>query len=216
MLSFEAMANNNIPESLFGDTLGKIIKDLDEKSLNVKKITGCNKGFPITRCYFQPIDQATSKLSNQTFPYIEYNSDNSKYYSTSFYVEVLSVFPEELIINSIDIKTKESLYKIAQHCIVCEIGWLVSEDSFKFADKNNNPYSYVTDLCKVFEEALGMESKVLDDGKLLYACRFRFGDKRFDLAGFDDNVLVILKYKDEILDKKPKEAEEIFNNIKSK
>ena len=52
VLPFEAIANNNIPESLFGVTLGKRIKDVDEKSLNAKKITECDSGFPITRCYF--------------------------------------------------------------------------------------------------------------------------------------------------------------------
>ncbi len=110
------------------------------------------------------------------------------------------------------------MYKIAQKLegIVCEIGWVVFEGSFKFADKNNNPYSYVVDLCKVFEEALDMELKVLDDGKLRYACLFHFSDKQFELAGFDGNVLAILKYKDEILNKKREESEKYLTKLKLK
>lgn len=61
LLSFGAMtnnilANNNIPDQLFGVTLGKmarIICDTNSESVNVKKITGgVDYEFPINTYFF--------------------------------------------------------------------------------------------------------------------------------------------------------------------
>ena len=85
-------------------------------------------------------------------------------------------------------------------------------------NKNSNRYAWTRGLCKVFEERLGVESTIYNDEKLgRYMCKFSFGEKQFYLLGARDGTTVAkLKYTDEILDKKRKESEKIFNNIKAK
>ncbi len=67
------IANNSIPDQLFGINLGKH-KEINASNLNVKKIESCMRslsfmGFPLGAsydCYFEPKDRVVS----DRFPYI--------------------------------------------------------------------------------------------------------------------------------------------------
>ena len=233
-LSFNVIAGHNIPESLFGVTLGKKIDPIYRgysERINIKKITAENNNWPDIEYYFQPIDEAINGVFGLKFPYIEYKNDNSKDYLTSFYFSTLQVFPDnfDTNIDNFDTTTREAniskvtnefvIKHIMTQGMIYEIGWKI-EIGRKISGKNKSDsrYSWAEDLCKVFEERYRKKPEVFGGLKDCYICRFSFDKEReFTIVGFiDGRALVSLKYKNEILDKKRKESKKIFNNIKAK
>ena len=223
VLPIIVIANNNIPNQLFGVTLGTKYKEDNLNILNVKKLTGCeySLGYGL-HCYFKPIDEASSLA----FPYIENKkSPKNEAYKTSFRLYLLPVIPNNLKIDSIDITTKESLEKSIDELdkeITNEGYEILSISWSEFPEERNKDeirkdyYYWAVDLCKIFEERLYTKPKISDyyDHKN-YVCKFVFNEKEFVITamGFKE---VKLKYADKVLDKKNKALEAILRKVQAK
>lgn len=184
----------NVPEKLFGITLGNIYNIGDYKNkeignLPIKKFAGIEY-FGGVHYYFQP--QNKYKI----FEYIEKREKpDDQYFKTSFSLYLLPSIPSITLTD----KTEKLNWEVAI------IRW--SDE----AKTTMDAYYWAADLCKTFKVDISVKPIISDsyDSKT-YECIFSSGNREFKVSSLLHLKTIRLSYKNEVLEEKTEVIETII------
>lgn len=207
LISFSDESPKNIPQQLFGITLGNVydigtLKNNDFGNMPVSKATGANRFLGQgVHYYFQP------KKEYKAFPYLEVDKkEKDEFYKTSFRLYLLPVI-------SSSIKDNEELKNTKMMWEVSLIEW---QDNRKSENKDDT-YYWAMDLCKTFKYDLD-KNPVINDSfqEKTYICEFKEDNRILKISNSLDQKTIQLLHTKEYSDIKNEEIERKIHKLRAK